>query len=983
MEQQVAEAAKAMIRPDTDAKTRAAASAFLDHFTRTSEAWDIYAMWLRSFSVQADAETMGMQLLCLQLLQGKIRREVPRGTVNGAANVSSLHQIQTELGNFLQQGPKTAAGASSACTCLAALAVRRGGLQDLIQLCQSTTTLSPSISLSLLAVIPLEVEACSDLSTPQVTAELWPFLETTINFIRRVLTDDSAEGLLPALETLKHWASTCHISLTILNTPTCGGTESLLPVLVHLLSQPHSVSNEAVLVQASLALTEAVMVPSDSCSEGRTAACQMMFSAIASQGFIVNPLRQASEQEWEDACHALATLICTLVSEEVDDVVGHSADPLLHLLLHIQNHPLPKTRMLALDCWLTVQEVPTSQRHDNWKAPLFRQVAEGLLTSTAFPANFRDWEQEVDLDQSEFEEFRTMVQDVYVSAYFLLRADFVQHLVTQIVSSADWTVQEAALFAFCAVSREVCARCKAQGGGTSISKDRERTAELLLQLVQHLVSTDPSTSKHGLVLAGIVQFIGAYAPAWATKCAPEAILQLLTYLRASLVASPAAAEDTASAIRSVLVGCCNTLLQDPAAQGPLLQSQREIVDTVLSIDKGEAMATVAVGYTRLLVQMKDEVPRRQMLANLVGPLLQHGEIALNTIPADGSLSSPESVLAVESLARYLDALQKIVRFCDTGSSGVNPLSEIMTELWPFLEKASSRAAHFEVVLSKVLAIHEQLLKNLPDLVSPHFQQTIKYVVDAFDRTKNASALGYINSAVEGSGSSNVESFRELLAHISSSIFTYISSEKHVHECTDLIRAFFELNQRYILYCPAALISCPQFASTVSCAVECLTACQGERESTRATFNFLGQLFGWRALRLSGESLNTFQTASHLVDEQIALHGARIAQTCMATLLGGPQMLWPSSTDCLFAVVTSTVSWVVPEDPASNMAQQWMYQANPGSSQPEVYHQVVGILLGLARDGPKNKPKAKMLLTDYCKICKGEMTVDALVSYSLP
>jgi hypothetical protein len=207
MEQQVAEAAKAVIRPDTDAKTRAAASAFLDHFTRTSEAWDIYAMWVRSFSVQADGETMGMQLLCLQLLQGKIRREVPRGTAHGAANLSSLHQIQSELGNFLQQGPKTSAEVSSACTCLAALAVRCGGLRDLIQSCQSTTTLSPSSSLTLLAMIPLEMESCSDLSTPQVTAELWPFLETVIDFIRRVLTGDSAEGVLPALETLKHWAS--------------------------------------------------------------------------------------------------------------------------------------------------------------------------------------------------------------------------------------------------------------------------------------------------------------------------------------------------------------------------------------------------------------------------------------------------------------------------------------------------------------------------------------------------------------------------------------------------------------------------------------------------------------------------------------------------------------------------------------------------------------------------------------------------------
>jgi hypothetical protein len=41
----------------------------------------------------------------------------------------------------------------------------------------------------------------------------------------------------------------------------------------------------------------------------------------------------------------------------------------------------------------------------------------------------------------------------------------------------------------------------------------------------------------------------------------------------------------------------------------------------------------------------------------------------------------KSVLAVESLARYLDALQKVIRFCYRGS-GVN-LSEIMTTVWPF------------------------------------------------------------------------------------------------------------------------------------------------------------------------------------------------------------------------------------------------------------------------------------------------------------
>jgi len=991
MEQQVAEAAKAMVRSDTDRTTRAAASLFLEQFTATPEAWSVYSSWVRSFTVQTTPiEEAGMQLLCLQLLQGKIRKEVRWGTTVSNTNGGAvLHQIQTELGTYLQQGPGSSAAVTSASTCLVALAVRTGGLQQLVQSCQYTATLSPSTSLKLLAMIPLEMEACSDLRTPQVTAELWPFLETVLDFIRRSLTSGDAtlsKTTLAALETLTTWASTCHITLTILSTPTCGGSESLLPVLIHLLSQ-HPNVEESLLVQASQALTEAILQPTDNCTETRTAACNTMFAAIQ-QGFVVNPLGQATKHEWEDACHALATLICTLVTEEVDELVSQPAEPLLVLLLQIQNHPYAKTRMAALDCWLVVQDIPTSQRCQNWNAPLFHQVVQGLLTTTAYPVHFTSWEQELELDESEFHEFRRMCyMDVYVSAYFLLRADFIQHMVSLIVSpSGSWAAQEAALFALTAVSREACARCKAQAGGTSISKDQDRTAEQLLVLVKHLIKTDPSTAKHRLMLEAIVHFIGAYAPAWATKCSSDAVLQLLGYLKVSLVAAPAAAEDTADAIRAILVGCSSVLLSNTTGftqiPGALLQNQHGIVAAVLWIDKGDAIATVATGYTRLSSQTNNDGLKIQLLANLVAPILGRGHEVLNAIPAGDASLTPESILAIESLGRCLQALKEIVRFCDTEKDGAQAISDMMTALWPFLEDVSSRAAQYETVLGQVLAIHEQLLKSMPDLVAPHFQQTLKYVVKAFERTKHPSTLGYMKSAVEGFGSSNVDSFRDLIGHVATIVFTHISAQRRMDECTELIRAFFEMNQRYILYCPAALTSCPQLGSIVACSVESLTACQGERESTRACFNFLSQLFGWRSLRLSEENMNTLQSASQVIDEQVGQHGARVTQTCMTTLVGGAQMLWPSCTDCLFAVLSTTVSWSMPEDPDSSMAHQWMNHAKPESSQPEVYQQVVGILLRMARNGPKNKAKAKRLLTDYCKIYKGEMTPDVLVAYSL-
>lgn len=240
----------------------------------------------------------------------------------------------------------------------------------------------------------------------------------------------------------------------------------------------------------------------------------------------------------------------------------------------------------------------------------------------------------------------------------------------------------------------------------------------------------------------------------------------------------------------------------------------------------------------------------------------------------------------------------------------------------------------------------------------------------------------MTSAVEFFGASHVDAFRELL--------------DHVDERPDFIAAFYQLNQRYVLYCPAAL-----FSSIVACAVECLSACQAERESTRAALNVLSLLFRWRSLHLSSQAPGQLQTCWHLVDQQRMLHGARILQSCIATLIGGLQMLLPASTDFVFAVLSAfTAQGVIinQENPAAEevsndhlaLTRQWLEAAVPAAEQQDnnrsnmhnLYSQLVTLLLGLAQQGPIAKTKLKMILTDYRKLHKGEMTDDALLTYSL-
>lgn len=197
MEQQVAEAALAMVRPTTDSATRGAASNFLESWNKSTDAetWQVYQKWLASFVLSSDSEVVGTQLLCLTLLHSKIQRQVPRGTSDAL-----LHSIYAQLLSLLQQCTNDASSLLSKplASCAAALAVRCNGLQELVATCQTATFCS---ALRLLASIPPEMEACNDLTTPQVTDVLVPYMEVVLDTCRRALASpDTIQSSLEALE---------------------------------------------------------------------------------------------------------------------------------------------------------------------------------------------------------------------------------------------------------------------------------------------------------------------------------------------------------------------------------------------------------------------------------------------------------------------------------------------------------------------------------------------------------------------------------------------------------------------------------------------------------------------------------------------------------------------------------------------------------------------------------------------------------------
>lgn len=289
-----------------------------------------------------------------------------------------------------------------------------------------------------------------------------------------------------------------------------------------------------------------------------------------------------------------------------------------------------------------------------------------------------------------------------------------------------------------------------------------------------------------------------------------------------------------------------------------------------------------------------------------------------------------------------------------------------------------------------------------------FTNTIPLIVQALEHSRDPGTLRYIATAVEVFGGQSVEmdkSFQDLLVHIT----TEITTTNDLSEAMELVQSYFECLQRFILYCPRALCFNPKLADIVHIAVEALSTIDA-RDSTRAALVFLSQLFGWSYLRLSLQTTQVMQEAwnSLILKELILRHGQNLTQSCFVGLSGGSQMLWPAYSDCVFAIVQAVTLnekevATTPTNPADNISpllngtlvKQWLFSSmaatisNLGdgeianSASADVPNKVITILLALAQDGTKSRQKAKMLLTDFAKIRKGEMTVDALVSYSLP
>ncbi|CAN0260132.1 unnamed protein product [Ectocarpus fasciculatus] len=311
-----------------------------------------------------------------------------------------------------------------------------------------------------------------------------------------------------------------------------------------------------------------------------------------------------------------------------------------------------------------------------------------------------------------------------------------------------------------------------------------------------------------------------------------------------------------------------------------------------------------------------------------------------------------------------------------GAQSQHISTELVRTLWPMLEAVPGRMGGSPEVMRQLFLLVGKLLTSLRMVLARqvHIPTLLKMIMDSYDKHQYPCCLDIMTTAVEvyGSADEAVEHFRALLGRASTRTFTVVQAAARPGEVPQLVRSYFELLFRFLLFCPAGLLASTELDTALRLAVACVGAADLERESARAVLVFLGQLAG----RCGGQ-LDRYKGE---VEAALAPHGEALTRLMFAALAGAsPSLLWPNLIDALYALLRA-----FSEPQHQGVSQQWVFGALRDDkvcdalSEEERQH-VLDAVFRLLND---SRSRFKALMLDLAKICHNEMTKDGLLAYFL-
>ena len=636
---------------------------------------------------------------------------------------------------------------------------------------------------------------------------------------------------------LRNWIASLELPLSALH----GAHPVAFGVLLRCFAAPPDMS---VLQQAAEAIGACVGVlelPRPAARDGAVAA---LGEAVLGAAGLHAVAMKAGE---EDAAHALVSVVCGLVSAEVD-TLARGADAmsvaLMEMVLRCAAHPCRRIAMLTFDNFLELQDLPLAARQPALRAPYFARLLAVLLAQSSLPPAFTTWEDNEegsagsdDLDEDEFRAFRASSQgvgDVAECAFELLREAFVEQLMGTVVDGATgavapWHAVEVALFMLTVVSKPIKRYLADVSAATAPS--RERIGQMLFQLFGELAS-NAAWSTHRLSVAAACELFGAFAPwfeapgnATASLPAPgprALVRPVMAYLAKGLEL-PEARKAAAASLGKMCARCSGSLVADVGILDGVLAAFETAVGAGLEIG---SRVVVVEGVSRVNAMLPAE-QATALLERLVGGMLRRISACLAQLPTAGA----NQPVLLSQVRDDLQLLATVVRFMDDpvhkGPGGAHLALPLAESCYPVCVAVAGACRGDERVVQELFVVFEKMFHSFREGMEAKLQGIAELLYAVFQVTPAPAALNCLATAAEIFGSANQaaeDTFKTLFSLFTQASFAHLSKEgRHPAHNPDLLRAYFDAAFRFLLFCPAAVLTAAELPTIMELLATTITA----------------------------------------------------------------------------------------------------------------------------------------------------------------
>lgn len=703
-------------------------------------------------------------------------------------------------------------------------------------------------------------------------------------------------------------------------------------------------------------------------SEYPTPSDQEIALAAISRGLMkTRPACESAIAEDEnEVSHAITTVVSTFCETYVDWILEGSipeAVELADLMLFLGTHPRRQIASLTLEFWLLVQEEPVADRHVFFQREAFVRLLDVLLEQCTYPQECDDMD-EFDLDDLlAFRNGSQGVTDCFLAVFALLKEQFLAQILTSLSGSlhGNWRTIEACLFSVSTVSDDLKKR---------LSRSPSELDIMMTQLFQSVLNF---ANPHYMVVAIAAKLLGQYGSWFNQKAVsagtPDVVASVLLYLDKAL-ANGKSRSNAAKSFMQIATSCSSCLAQmapEYLTSGvKYFQSGQIAIDDRLLIVEGIVRAaTVSPNCTVILqVALDDSLNRLDQMLGASGPV---DDEMLPAIVVD-------ELLVLSKVVRFLDAPSDV-------AGGKVVTSWAVSLIWPHLEPIVTRSNGHEATIDALFQLYGWCLQSLREEMVEQLPFIANLIVQVFERHQFVSPLACASIAVDIFGKNAegnpqvVDSFRGLLGVLSQLAFQFFMKHS-LSDSPDVLRSFYELAYRFLLFCPAAVVTANEFPVLLQLSIACIG--NQDRASTNAVLVFLSYLIGESRGKL--QAYQPHIDACVLSIEQIELLTDAIVSALASK---SPSVLFNPVGRLFFAFL-------------SNFGENEAVQS-------QLYHAMTlkGDALGVKDLSMENRQlilqlwmkfaltptreadrRFRGLCADFAKICRKELTADSLPSYEL-